>query len=196
MPFPVHHPSLPYDTLSPSTKYSGDSHKGWLLQLVDIMVGWACTVPTRKRADRRGSVQSIIACTERAALHRAIPLPRPFNPSLSQPEYRPPSPLHPSSFAGPNPLPLSIKCSKPVLATTTTRPSPTPPPLRPRRNYKHSFHTKSRWRCPATLSRNEPRASRIFATDCHSSTICPSPNHHVLARSNPFPNSRDYRGRR
>lgn len=105
MPFPVHHPSLPYDTLSPSTKYSGDSHKGWLLQLVDIMVGWACTVPTRKRADRRGSVQSIIACTERAALHRAIPLPRPFNPSLSQPEYRPPSPLHPSSFAGPNPSP-------------------------------------------------------------------------------------------
>lgn len=141
------------------------------------------------------------------ALHRAIPpshLPplRPFNPSLSQPEYYPPSIEQFRRFQPSPTLHPSIKCSKPVLATTTTAPSPTPPPppLRPRRNYKHSFHTKSRWRCPAT-SRNEPRAGRIFATDCHSSAaICPQPSRPRPPRrrgSDPFSKfARDYRGRR
>lgn len=123
-------------------------------------MGWACTVPTRERADRRGSLQSIIACTERAALHRAIP-PDPLTRVYRNRNTVPPPLSPPHRAVSPVPTP-SIKRSKPVLATTTARPSPTPPPLRPRRNYKHSFHTKSRWRCPATLSpKRAPRESHF-----------------------------------
>lgn len=56
-------------------------------------------------------------------------------------------------------------------------PFPVSPALRPLRNYKHSFHTKSGQRSPTV--RNESRASRIFATDYHpfALTFSPLPPH-------------------
>lgn len=50
---------------------------------------------------------------------------------------------------------------------------PLSPALRPLRNYKHSFHTKSGQR--SQTIRNESRASRIFATDYHPFPLTFSP---------------------
>lgn len=193
LPFPfIVHPSPPYDTLSPSTKYSGDSHKGWLLQLVDIMVGWACTVPTRERADRRGSLQSIIACTERAALHRAISPPDPLTRVYRNRNTVPPPSLLPiEQFRRFQPPPSNVP-------SRFLQPPPPPPPGHRQHHHPFApvvitsihFTLKAAGVVPLRCPRNEPRASRIFATDCHSSTIT-SPRR----RFNPFPNSRDYRGR-
>lgn len=61
----------------------------------------------------------------------------------------------------------------PPLVVTTL---PFSPALRPLRNYKHSFHTKSGQRSPTV--RNESRASRIFATDYHPFALTFSPLPH------------------
>lgn len=191
-PFIVHLP-LPPTTLSPSTKYSGESHKGWLLQLVDIMAwdggmhqhGQRLTDADRHSLSLRGAERA-------AALHPSSPLqPRSIATEILS---SPSSSFEPVPTYPPFPLPLHIECSKPVLATTTTAttgPSPIPRhPRRPRRNYKHSFHTKSRcWRCPET---SPARAAFSLRIAIRSSTIPPFPPPLL----NPFPNSRDYRGGR
>lgn len=139
------------------------------------------------------------------ALHLPSHLPplRPFNPSLSQPEYYPPSIEQFRRFQPSPTLHPSIKCSKPVLATTTTTitgpsPTPPPPPLRPRRNYKHSFHTKSRWRCPALRPETSP-ARVAFSLRIATRPLPSAPNHRVLVPladevQTPFPNSRAITG--
>lgn len=71
------------------------------------------------------------------------------------------------------------------------------PLLRSLRNYKHSFRTKSS-RCWRSLTvRNESRANRIFAIDCHPfafvSLSLVHRSFHTMVRCSPFPNFRDYR---
>lgn len=56
---------------------------------------------------------------------------------------------------------------------------PLSPALRPLRNYKHSFHTKSGQRSPTV--RNESRASRIFTTDYHPFALTFSPSLSLLS---------------
>lgn len=153
------------------------------------MVGWACTVPTRERADRRGSLQSIIACTERAALHRAISPPDPLTRVYRNRNTVPPPSL----------LPIEqFRRFQPPPSNVPSRFLQPPPPGHRQHHHPFApvvitsihFTLKAAGVVPLRCPRNEPRASRIFATDCHSSTIT-SPRR----RFNPFPNSRDYRGR-
>lgn len=73
-----------------------------------------------------------------------------------------PVPTYPSS------LPLHVERSKPVLATTTTTTTTAttgPPHVAPVVITSIHFTLKAG---AGALSRNEPRASRIFATDCHT----------------------------
>jgi len=76
-------------------------------------------------------------------------------------------------------LRISMRCSfsEPLFRPASRSLAPRPPAVYPRpRNYKHSFHTKSG--ALRTVVRNESRASRIFATDCHPLALPPPPPPH------------------
>lgn len=144
----------------------------------------ACTVPTRLTdADRHGL--SLRGAERAAALHLTPP-PPPLLPSPAQPfsieilsspsSSFEPVPTYPSS------LPLHVERSKPVLATTTTAttgPTPRPPHVAPVVITSIHFTLKAG---AGALSRNEPRASRIFATDCHTLVHLPPQSFSKFAR--------------
>lgn len=135
-PFIVHLP-LPPTTLSPSTKYSGESHKGWLLQLVDIMAwdggmhqhGQRLTDADRHSLSLRGAERA-------AALHPSSPLqPRSIATEILS---------SPSSSFEPVPTypPFPLLPPTPPSPSTSNVPSrflqPPPPPPRPGHRQYHA----------------------------------------------------------
>lgn len=127
------------------------THKGRLLQLVDIMAVRRAGC-SNANGPTNGSAQSIIArpgCT--APPNRSLTPSNPF-PNRNTIPHRAVSPFSTTTTGS---IPLLSAVPPFARHPGPSAAPPSPASSSPRRNYKHSFHTKSRWRCPG-LSETSP----------------------------------------